>query len=501
MATEALLPIVAGTLPPGVLVCEVRSHGGKEAPALPSSKGRGAFALRSFAAGDVVMKELPFVAMQDVPNRHRAWTCGHCFTFLQSLEGQFRWHQKQIQTILGGQERAVASTPEEEEVVGGERFLQTEVVECWHACGELYCSERCRNEAFAEHHEVLCVGRVDSVQHPLVVFKEHAIAHNDLFLLAAQTVVRIFNNIRSSSTELDGSLDLGYAQRFLDSFCHRSWLEIMKSVWHDANSEGEGDNGDGEALKALSDESYYSLRLALFSPPSPFAAPALSAKLQDLFTPDFYLHLLGLLEMNQNAIHIVSPLQTYATLLHERLFPSDTTLPPETAAGFPNVSFDPCTISATWQRLMNASKRLRQAEIVLKEDENDNDEDEEADRSHGHKSDERHDCKGKSKIETNGGEEEASEHDNRSDIHMFPPFEGFGLFPLAAMMNHSCAPNTQVVFKRNRKAIVVALRGIAEGEELTHSYIENEQSLADRQASLLEYNFICQCSRCQDEGC
>lgn len=47
----------------------------------------------------------------------------------------------------------------------------------------------------------------------------------------------------------------------------------MKSVWHDANSEGEGDNGDGEALKALSDESYYSLRLALFSPPSPFAAP------------------------------------------------------------------------------------------------------------------------------------------------------------------------------------------------------------------------------------
>jgi len=220
----------------------------------------------------------------------------------------------------------------------------------------------------------------------------------------------------------------------------------------------------------------------------------------------------------------------------------DTTLPPETAAGFPNVSFDPCTISATWQRLMNASKRLRQAEIVLKEDENDNDEDEEADRSHGHKSDERHDCKGKSKIETNGGEEEASEHDNRSDIHMFPPFEGFGLFPLAAMMNvrisflgaffgrfiidcswtflsiHvrptpklylnatgfdalSSAIFLSFLILFHRKAIVVALRGIAEGEELTHSYIENEQSLADRQASLLEYNFICQCSRCQDEGC
>jgi len=46
---------------------------------------------------------------------------------------------------------------------------------------------------------------------------------------------------------------------------------------------------------------------------------------------------------------------------------------------------------------------------------------------------------------------------------------------------------------------VVALRDIAEGEELTHSYIENDRPLAERQADLLEYNFVCQCVRCLKE--
>lgn len=59
----------------------------------------------------------------------------------------------------------------------------------------MYCSERCRDEAYAEYHEALCVGRVDSENHPLVVFKKHAIEHNELFMLAAHVIARIFNTI------------------------------------------------------------------------------------------------------------------------------------------------------------------------------------------------------------------------------------------------------------------------------------------------------------------
>jgi SET domain-containing protein len=68
--------------------------------------------------------------------------------------------------------------------------------------------------------------------------------------------------------------------------------------------------------------------------------------------------------------------------------------------------------------------------------------------------------------------------------------------PVLSVSQHSCEPNTQVKFGRSREAVVVALRDIAAGDELTHSYIENDRPLAERQADLLEYNFVCQCARC-----
>jgi hypothetical protein len=156
-------------------------------------------------------------------------------------------------------------------------------------------------------------------------------------------------------------LDLGYAQRFMDSFCHRPWLEVItaarqsrKAAAHDHADGGDDEDEDEdefsqEMLQQLLDESYTSLAMALFLPPSPFFTEGTATvascdgngdgdaatthttlttpgqgkgPLAELFTPDFYSHLLGLLEMNQNAIRIVSPLQTYATLLHDHLFPS-----------------------------------------------------------------------------------------------------------------------------------------------------------------------------------
>jgi hypothetical protein len=95
---SSLLPVVAGGLPEEV---EVRLVDPSAASKQDEDKGRGAFSLRCFSAGAAVMKELPFVAVQDVSNRHRAWTCSHCFTFLQSLEAQFNWHRKQTEAILG----------------------------------------------------------------------------------------------------------------------------------------------------------------------------------------------------------------------------------------------------------------------------------------------------------------------------------------------------------------------------------------------------------------
>jgi hypothetical protein len=74
-------------------------------------------------------------------------------------------------------------------------------------------------------------------------------------------------------------LDLGYAQRFLDSFCHRPWLEVITAArqsrkaaeHHDEGDEDdEDDEFSPEMLKQLLEESYTSLMMALFLPPSPF---------------------------------------------------------------------------------------------------------------------------------------------------------------------------------------------------------------------------------------
>jgi rubrerythrin len=96
---SSLLPVVAGGLPEEVEVRLVDPSAA--ASKQDEDKGRGAFSLRCFSARAAVMKELPYVAVQDVSNRHRAWTCSHCFTFLQSLEAQFNWHRKQTEAILG----------------------------------------------------------------------------------------------------------------------------------------------------------------------------------------------------------------------------------------------------------------------------------------------------------------------------------------------------------------------------------------------------------------
>lgn len=148
-------------------------------------------------------------------------------------------------------------------------------------------------------------------------------------------------------------MDFDFALRFLNSFCHRPWLDVLTSAREARNAtsrdgcasddDDEDDDEDTtsmEALDQLLQESYTALRLAMFSPPSPFSASGIPALLhclralltlflaelgtglQNLFTLDYYSKLLGLLEMNQNAICINSPLQTYAVMLHRHLFMS-----------------------------------------------------------------------------------------------------------------------------------------------------------------------------------
>ena len=74
---------------------------------------------------------------------------------------------------------------------------------------------------------------------------------------------------------------------------------------------------------------------------------------------------------------------------------------------------------------------------------------------------------------------------------------GLGLFPSLAGANHSCVPNMDYLCGRDGQLRVVAIRDVAEGEELTIAYTDIvTQSAHTRRATLQEeYFFNCSVSR------
>ncbi|GLE09369.1 hypothetical protein PINS_up020978 [Pythium insidiosum] len=81
----------------------------------------------------------------------------------------------------------------------------------------------------------------------------------------------------------------------------------------------------------------------------------------------------------------------------------------------------------------------------------------------------------------------------------FPSVDGTALFPIVCTMNHSCDPNCTVLYTKNGDAHVVAVRDIPRGEELCICYVDVDQDVHQREASLREYQFRCFCRRCTTE--
>ncbi len=77
------------------------------------------------------------------------------------------------------------------------------------------------------------------------------------------------------------------------------------------------------------------------------------------------------------------------------------------------------------------------------------------------------------------------------------------VYPLGALLNHSCAPNCLLRYAFGKKheppvMEIVASRDIAKGEELTHSYVELVSPRDSRRASLEEiFGFDCHCEKCK----
>ena len=86
-------------------------------------------------------------------------------------------------------------------------------------------------------------------------------------------------------------------------------------------------------------------------------------------------------------------------------------------------------------------------------------------------------------------------------LPVLPGFDGFGLAPTVALINHSCDCTLDVVpAVYNADVVVTAYRDIAAGEELSMTYIDDTKPRAARQRLLLScYGFHCRCRRCEAE--
>ena len=82
-----------------------------------------------------------------------------------------------------------------------------------------------------------------------------------------------------------------------------------------------------------------------------------------------------------------------------------------------------------------------------------------------------------------------------------PETFGTGLYLLASIFDHSCAPNCTIVFK-GRELVVMASEDIPAGDILSVAFISYVNSMDDTETRQLQqraiWNFTCSCTMCQN---
>ena len=108
--------------------------------------------------------------------------------------------------------------------------------------------------------------------------------------------------------------------------------------------------------------------------------------------------------------------------------------------------------------------------------------------------------------------QENNENDDSKRLPSNSPSRLLGLYPLAAMINHSCVPNAVRVFvmtpgkhkqqhkQENKWMMVHATTTIQQGEEIVWSYLPPTIPFPQRRQLLQQqHGFSCHCTRCQQE--
>lgn len=259
-----------------------------------SLHGCGVRADVQFPQGGIVLQEKPLYFLQTLPNRKSVVVCTTCLKSLGPLSMQM--------AVLQG----VVSRQNVKEEVCNFAHLPNELctdnlVSCSCNCGEVYCSEVCREHHWSvKGHRYLCTGLIsddDADTHPLINYKMHAMTTNEIFLMVAD----IFASMCCHLDSLVGS-GVSHAQAF--DIVAAPLAGYVRELWWDAaiTPKGYKPLAFKKSLKTLVKDSYELLSEVLQLEEKGYTP---------LLSEEYLSRTIGMFEQNNVGVQMKTPLGEY----------------------------------------------------------------------------------------------------------------------------------------------------------------------------------------------
>jgi hypothetical protein len=406
-------------------------------------RGRHLVATRNIEKGELIFCERPLCSMQSLENVHQgALVCRCCRAF------------------CGGPSLCLklASGSLQRENI----FDYSNLTPCRQNCGEVFCSIECE-EDFWRSHEILCTGPIEDENHPLLLWKRHAIENNEILLLVGDVVASIV-----AYPDLEAA--------FYD-FTMVPWWKVATLSFANTSDSTEALELSSHC-KRICEESSILLNDAL----------KLKGVNKDFVTPLFIGQIIGAFEQNSMGIRARHPLcRDVLSMKSLRYQQNDDLVSCIKKSGLLGCDDDDVSVEGEEGITSDTSISGMQVKAVAEFDTLERKD------SYSMSTDEVAEILASLNIDEHSGEDDLD--------GIFTPLDGTAMFSLICKMNHSCCPNVVVVYRSLQwgeplVAQCIAQHDIHNGEELCISYINTNQSFESRSLDLLHYGFECTCSKC-----
>lgn len=395
------------------------------------------------------------MAIQEEATKSGALVCDRCFRLIGNIEAQLANHMYASAMSSPTRDTDVRLQKQhpqrllEEQLPLSEKYPMPPITQCPNTCGSLYCSQACADEAWKDHHCLLCPQGGPLPVDPqksthgapsrygdgaFDAFYEHAHNTNEIFKLAARLIacvlLKTLTYLEECSTPLREASEATRWSALLQAW--KPFQMGQKGLWWECIALPDDVPIEEEELFRSEVEEMAIDSLTLFKSGASKRFPDLCEAFPVIFSPRLWGSVIGMFELNNLALVVSSPVPAWAQEVLESNLPAD------------------------------ALARI-------------------------------HGCK---YVEAAGGV--AGIVENEDDWLCL----GNAFYSLQSCINHSCVPNAHA-FKREHDddgaAVILALRHIDAGEEITICYVDTNASLEERTRALNDYGFSCDCERCEAE--